>query len=113
MCAARARGVLQDALQDVIFRRDYPQQSRSDAAAVAAAKAAAKRAVTAAIAAGGASEQLEGEGSSATAGLLDCVLGPVQLKKLLLPLLRLRQACCHPQVCFCVLVCITGLCGYV
>lgn len=93
-CAAKARKVLQDTLEAYILSRDAPKGKRSDAA-VAAAKAAAKRAAAAVIAAGGDGRQLD----DASAGLLNLVLVPAQLKKLLLPLLRLRQACCHPQVC--------------
>ena len=75
--------------------RDLPPGRRSaEDPAVTAAKAAAQRAAAAVIAAGGDERQLD----EASAGLLDLELGPVQLKKLLLPLLRLRQACCHPQV---------------
>lgn len=98
-CAAKARKVLQDALEQYICRRDAGRGRRSSGsgnadAAVAAAKAAAKRVTAAIIAAGGDEQQLD----AAAAELLDLQLGPAQLKKLLLPLLRLRQACCHPQV---------------
>lgn len=86
--------MLQDALEDYICRRDAPRGRRSDSA-IAAAKAAAKRVAAAVIAAGGDGRELD----SSSAELLDLELGPAQLKKLLLPLLRLRQACCHPQVC--------------
>lgn len=104
-CAAKARKVLQDALQEYLCRRDTGRGRRSSGsgnidAAVAAAKAAAKRVTAAIIAAGGDEEQLD----AAAAELLDLQLGPAQLKKLLLPLLRLRQACCHPQVGWCVCV---------
>jgi hypothetical protein len=92
-CAAKARKVLQDTLEAHILARDAPKGKRSDAA-VTAAKAAAKRSAAAVIAAGGDGGQLD----AASAALLGLVLSPVQLKKLLLPLLRLRQACCHPQV---------------
>jgi hypothetical protein len=85
--------VLQDALEDYICRRDAPSGRRSDSA-IAAAKAAAKRVAAAVIAAGGDGRELD----ASSAELLDLELGPAQLKKLLLPLLRLRQACCHPQV---------------
>jgi hypothetical protein len=85
--------VLQDALEEAMM----PSGSRRNTSepAVTATKAAAKRAAAAVIAAGGDERQLE----PAAASLLSRVLGPVQMKKLLLPLLRLRQACCHPQVC--------------
>lgn len=92
-CASKARKVLQDALTDYIIQRDAPRGRRSDSA-IAAAKAAAKRVAAAVIAAGGDGGQLD----ASAAELLDLELGPAQLKKLLLPLLRLRQACCHPQV---------------
>lgn len=92
-CAAKARKILQDALTEYIIQRDAPRGRRSDST-IAAAKAAAKRVAAAVIAAGGDGSQLD----AAAAGLLDLELGPAQLKKLLLPLLRLRQACCHPQV---------------
>jgi hypothetical protein len=85
--------VLQDALENYICRRDAPRGRRSDSA-IAAAKAAAKRVAAAVIAAGGDGRELD----TSSAELLDLELGPAQLKKLLLPLLRLRQACCHPQV---------------
>lgn len=95
-CAAKARKVLQDALELYILNRNFPNGRRGGgSAAVEAAKAAAKRAAAAAIAAGGDGRQLD----EASAALLDLELGSSQLKKLLLPLLRLRQACCHPQVC--------------
>jgi len=94
-CAAKARKVLQDALELYILNRDFPNGRRSGgSAAIEAAKAAAKRAAAAAIAAGGDGRQLD----EASAALLDLEVVSSQLKKLLLPLLRLRQACCHPQV---------------
>lgn len=102
-CAAKARKVLQDALQEYLCRRDAGRGRRSSGsgnadAAVTAAKSPAKRVTAAIIAAGGDEQQLD----AAAAELLDLQLGPAQLKKLLLPLLRLRQACCHPQVGWCV-----------
>jgi hypothetical protein len=96
-CAAKARKVLQDALAAVILRQRGGKQS--DKAAVAAAKATAAPAAAALIAAGGDRQALDGATAALFGPLLSQQLEPAAQKKLLLPLLRLRQACIHPQVC--------------
>jgi hypothetical protein len=105
--------VLQGALEASILAASHPSRGRagmtrsaSEAAALSAAKAAARAAAAAAIAAGGDGRQLTGEAARVLQPLLDSVLDPQAMKKLLLPLLRLRQACCHPQV----RACVCGVC---
>lgn len=93
-CAAKARKVLQNALTASILRS---RGVRTDAAA-AAAKAAAASAAAAFIAAGGDHSALDGSSADVLRPLLGTQLVPAEQKKLLLPLLRLRQACIHPQV---------------
>lgn len=96
-CAANARKVLQDAITNDIVKRKQASTSNSSAAADAA-KAAAARAAAAAIAAGGDGRELDAASAAVLGPLLDRLLLPIEQKRLLLPLLRLRQACLHPQV---------------
>jgi hypothetical protein len=88
--------VLQDALAIVILHSRGGK--KSDTAAVAAAKATAAPAAAAAIAAGGDRQALDGATAAVLGPLLGQQLVPAEQRKLLLPLLRLRQACIHPQV---------------
>jgi hypothetical protein len=104
-CAAKARKVLQDALtKSILAARRAAMTSRNLTdlnAATAAAKAAAATAASAAIAAGGDGRQLDTAAAAVLGPILDSQLLPAEQRRLLLPLLRLRQACCHPQVTSC------------
>jgi hypothetical protein len=97
--------VLQDVLEAHILAgssvrgRSSSSRTPEQEAALAAAAAAARKAAAAAIAAGGDGRELDAATAEVLGPLLGKELQPAQLKKLLLPLLRLRQACCHPQVC--------------
>jgi hypothetical protein len=95
-CAAKARKVLQDALAASILRSRGGK--KTDTAAVAAAKATAAPAAAALIAAGGDRRALDGATAAVLCPLLGQQLVSAEQKKLLLSLLRLRQACIHPQV---------------
>ena len=96
-CAGRARAVLQDSLAAAMVRGAPELWSGKRADARDAARPIAAAAITA-IADGreptGAPEAL-----AALRPLLSRPLLPPEQHKLLLPLLRLRQACIHPQVC--------------
>lgn len=92
-CAAKARKVLQDAIAKEVLDRRQTAASTSTTA-----KAAAARAAAAAIAAGGDGRDLDAASAAVLGPLLDRQLLPAEQKRLLLPLLRLRQACLHPQV---------------
>ena len=76
--------------------RHWYQRAHSECAANAR-RALPERALALA-AAEGASRRASGAGLPLADPLLDRVLTHSEQKKLLLPLLRLRQACCHPQV---------------
>lgn len=108
-CAAKARKVLQDALAAVILQSRGGR--KSDTAALAAAKAAAAPAAAAAIAAGD-SRALDGAAAAVLGPLLGKQLVPAEQRKLLLPLLRLRQACIHPQVRCSTTDCISTVCTH-
>lgn len=98
--AAKARKVLQDALT--------ARMAPHGAARGSTAYEAAASTVSAALAAVADGRQ---PGSSVPAPLLaalDASLVPSEQKKLLVELVRLRQACCHPQVRMCLSAAVRG-----